>query len=263
MTANKTVFINWFKRHHPDKYIRSLPNTPVVEIETIPTGKANKGHLDLNYITCEIGSVVPVAGIQYDGLENRHIFVFIGTTIQDAANFMKQPIVEPKPKPSRAGQSVFMPTSINAFNAWCDRHGIYPTTKQRIPNINPKAVYDLTAPEGAYYYTEFTKEDLNKLPLVLSNVPHKEVDDKHIMVLIKATGGNKKMGLLEKALKHAILFRTKEAVRYYAEVFLQKRISLDEIALDKINWGAPNVGVEIIGSIKIPSGTSNDISYDF
>lgn len=291
MTNNKQAFINWYTKHHPQHFIRSLQRTPIVEIQAIPTGSSFEGHLDKNYITCSVGSKVPLIGMQYSGEEKEHLFVFIGVDLDKAQSLLTGTTTNHR-ESKTVGTGVRMPTSINAFTKWCERHNINPVVKQRVPSFDPHSV-GLKGMIQSYYWIEFITDDLNKVDEqlnkearelngldvnILDYVPHKQTSETNTLVLIKATGYNRKNNILEKALREALLFRTEEACIYYAELFLQRRVQ--HIDVSKINWNKkPFYGIEIVkaeantgvGEIsheqgnnnQLPEETSNNLSYDF
>lgn len=285
MTTNKNAFIQWYTKHHPNNFIRSLPRTPIVEIQAIPSGHPTEGHLDKNYVTCAVGSNVPLIGMQYTGQEEGHVFVFVGVDLDKATRLLQNPTPHKAPS-SREGTGVRMPTSINAFTKWCERHNIKPTLQQRVANLDPYQM-GLKGMVQSYYYTEFSTEELEALDKELNEpvrqgnginvhlldyVPHKVVSETSTLVLIKATGYNRKSNLLERALREALLFRTEKACIYYAELFLQRRVS--HIDVTKIDWNKkPFYGIEIVqAEVKdednevnniVPTGSSPDFSYDF
>ncbi len=285
MTNNKTVFINWYKHHHPENFIRDVKGSCLVEIEAIPSGfgKAYSGKLDTNYTTCLVTDMNPKAGNQYDGTEG-HIFVFIGKTPAEAIQYLMQP--EPRRRGRQAeGKGAFVPTSINAFLKWCERNNVTIRSKQRMPNCDPSQ-FGLRGLTRSYYYCEIMNNDIERLDFavapgrergqLLKNVPHKKVDSEYTMLLLTAPE-NKKQNKLDRALRQCILFRSEPYCIYYAELFLQKHVS--SIDMSKINWSG-NVGMEIIaaccipgsgkgeedtinGSDQVPEETSTNVPFDF
>jgi hypothetical protein len=262
MTNNKTVFMNWYKHHYPDNFIRSVKGTSLVEIEAIPSGfgKAYTGPLDPNYVTCLVKDMNPKAGNMYDGTEG-HIFVFIGKTASEAIQYLIQP--EPRRSGKQAeGKGAFVPTSINAFLKWCERNNVNILSKQRLPNCDP-AQFGLRGLQRAYYYCEISNTDIERLDFanqLLTHVPHKAVDSERTMLLLTAPD-NKKQNKLDKALRQCILFRTEQYCIYYAELFLQRHVN--KVDISKIDWNG-NVGMEIInavtaaGSSEVGRGTEKE-----
>lgn len=260
MTTNKSYFNQWLKRSGVGEVINNFPKLPVVEIKVDAEHiKKGYGALDPRYIMCISGQPATLTdGSLNSGLNlikqltnDSTLTIFFVHTKEEALKVLNDPTTKPGSNHSnRLGTSTIIPTSINAFKAWCIRNNVDIKLCQRMAQFDPASI-SIKAPQRDYYWCEVEVSDL-KSELQLDQVPHKfEMRDgiKIAIVLLKAGGQYKpkKMLLIEKALKAAQLQRTEESARFYVELFLQK--SVGRLNLENVNWNAPDIGMQLVNAV--------------
>lgn len=250
-------FKAWYYTQYPGQPLKTIvkwtAEAGIVEIPVLRSGKGSRGELSLNLLSCKHHDMNDLRvhmwqGTEKEGEEPLRIWVVLGVTAGKALQLWLE-----QPYSIRTGRSPgkHIPTSYPAAIKWLQSHNI-PTigTPKHLPHFTPPKGH---FPTCNYYRIRIKLADTK----VLSCIPYEydEQTDTYLCYL-KAYGYQKGGTILPKLLALAQAVKTEDICVAYASAFLET--SVPGVDVNKIDWSAPNVGLQIIKAVKVKSNSNSE-----